>query len=399
MTAVTPKPKLKFILRRWVQRIHLATTLFFGVFIVLEILSGTLLMFKPELEALLHPKLYHVTPGPTVTIAEALKHIQASNPTFKVDGLDTPVKTGNVYRFYNQDYTALHVDPGTGQANGLDNGRDILDWLFDLHYSFFMPGDRPGPESPFSETWGRFSVGVIGVLLVLMLLTGLVLWWPGIKSRGSAFKLRRNNRFAWNYSIHKLIGVIVAVPLLVITLVMLPYSFGDYSKPVLAFLQIPRIPYPETSSSTSTGKPLSLDELGKKAEALLPGSRLISVYTYDSERSQDPSLPVNVTLTAGYDGALGTGDWGGNVNVQLDRYSGKVLAFQDTREFPFLAQAIDGQLWMGIHMGTWGGWTTRILEFVISIAGIYLAWTGIRQWWIKQHSRYKNRGRRLNLRF
>lgn len=398
MATVTAKLKFNHTLRPWVQRIHLVTTLFFGVFIVLEIFSGTLLMFRPELEALLHPKLYHVTPGSTVAIAEVLKHIQAWNPTFKVNGVSTPVLTGNVYRFYDKNYTALHVDPGTGQVNGLDSGRDILDWLFDLHYSFFMPGGRPGAEGPFSETWGRFSVGVIGVLLVLMLLTGLVLWWPEIKRRVPNFKLRRNNRFAWNYSIHKMIGVIVAIPLLVITLVMLPYSFGDYSEPVLAFLQVPRIQYPESSSATTTGKLLSLDELANKAEALLPGSRLISVFTYDGERSEDPSLPVDVTLTAGYDGALGTGDWGGNVNVQLDRYSGEVLAFQDTREFPFLAQAIDSQLWMGIHMGTWGGWTTRILEFLISIAGIYLAWTGIRQWWIKRHIRRKNRGRQLDLR-
>lgn len=194
---MTPKkPKLKFILRRVVQRIHLLTTLFFGMFIVLEILSGTLLLFRPELETLLHPKLYHVTPGPTVSITEALKHIQAWNPRFKVDGLDTPVKTGNVYRFYDQDSTVLHVDPGTGQVNGLDTGKDILDWLFDLHYSFFMPGNRPGAGSPFSETWGRFSVGVIGVLLILMLLTGLVLWWLGIKRSVPAFRLRRNTRFA-----------------------------------------------------------------------------------------------------------------------------------------------------------------------------------------------------------
>lgn len=188
-----------------------------------------------------------------------------------------------------------------------------------------------------------------------------------------------------------MIGVIEAVPLLVITLVMLPYSFGNYSEPVLAFLMIPRIQYPESFSPTTTGKPLSLDELANKAEALVPDSRLISIYTSNSERAEDPSLPVDVALTAGYDGALGTGDWGGNVNVQLNRYSGEVLAFQDTREFPFLAQAIDSQLYIGIHMGTWGGWTTRILEFVICIAGIYLAWTGIQQWWIKRHIRRKNR--------
>lgn len=34
-----------------------------------------------------------------------------------------------------------------------------------------------------------------------------------------------------------------------------------------------------------------------------------------------------------------------------------------------------------------GGWTTRILEFLISIAALYLPWTGIRQWWIKHKVR------------
>ncbi|MEH2250288.1 MAG: PepSY-associated TM helix domain-containing protein [Nostoc sp.] len=285
--------------------------------------------------------------------------------------------------------STVFIDPGTGQINGLADVSDILDWIFSLHFSFFLPG---GSDGPLSETWGRFSVGVIGGLLVLMLLTGLVLWWPGIKRRLAAFRVRRNNSFVWNYSIHKLIGVIVAIPLLVMTLVMLPYSFGNYSQPVLNFLHIPEMNPPQIMSSRSSppktnGEPLSFDQLVNKAIAAAPGSQFISICTYNNERKTNPNLPVDATLTTGYDGALGTGAWGGNVSLQLDRYSGEVLNFQDARESPFLAQAIHGQLWMGIHMGTWGGWTTRILEFLISIAALYLPWTGIRQWWIKQKVR------------
>lgn len=390
MTASTQPKRVRIKVRPLIQKIHLWTTLIVGLFIVAEILSGTLLMFRPELEPLVYSRLYKATPG-DAPLEESLNAIRTAYPDYSVEGLELPIATHGPHRFFAVSTGEggdlnVFVDPGTGQINGhqLEEG-GIFGWLLVFHRNLFI-----SDNAFFEESYmGYILVGFIGIALLLMLTTGFFLWWPGLKRWAVAFVVRNKSTYIRTYDLHKLIGLVTLIPLTLITLVMLPYSFGGESVDnTLAAIGWPRGVFPDELLSTETGQPsLSLDELIVKAEALIPGSQATrSYFVFD-----DPTAAANITLTAGYDPSRGTGLWEGNVEVYLDRYTGESLFVNDTREWPFAAQTIDSNMWMGIHMATWGGMTTRILETLVGIAALYLAWTGIRQWWLKRTMRLKQK--------
>ncbi|MGL4610696.1 MAG: PepSY-associated TM helix domain-containing protein [Trueperaceae bacterium] len=393
MTASTQPKRVRIKVRPLIQKIHLWTTLIVGLFIVAEILSGTLLMFRPELEPLVYSRLYKATPG-DAPLEDAKNSVTATYADYSVEGVDLPITTHGPYRFYLYHPDTGHelsvfVDPGTGQINGdISEEGGIFGWLFVFHRNLFISDNAFYEESYM----GYILVGFIGIALLLMLMTGFFLWWPGLKRWAVAFVVRNKSTYIRTYDLHKLIGLVTLIPLTVVTLVMLPYSFeGEGVDNTLAAINWPRGTEDEEVYSTGTGQPsLSLDELIAKAEALIPDSQATDTYfIFD-----DPTAAAYISLTAGYNPSRGTGLWEGNVHVYLDRYTGEALFVNDTRKWPFAAQTIDSNMWMGIHMGTWGGVTTRILETLVGIAALYLAWTGIRQWWLKRTMRLKQKHQR-----
>lgn len=92
----------------------------------------------------------------------------------------------------------LLFDPYTGAYLGhaLPAGWRLTTWLLDLHDNLLAGGT------------GRAVNGVGAVLLVLLSLTGAVVWWPGLSSwrRGLLVDMRANWR-RFNWSLHSALGV------------------------------------------------------------------------------------------------------------------------------------------------------------------------------------------------
>ena len=65
---------------------------------------------------------------------------------------------------------------------------------------------------------GEDMVAWLAVGFIVVLLTGFYLWyWPGVRRWATAFVIRRGRgRFAFHMSVHKVVGLVVWMPLLVI---------------------------------------------------------------------------------------------------------------------------------------------------------------------------------------
>jgi len=61
-----------------------------GIFIVLIGLTGSLLVFEPEINSMLHPNLYKVTEGEKVTYQQALQIVSEAHPKGQIDRVYTP---------------------------------------------------------------------------------------------------------------------------------------------------------------------------------------------------------------------------------------------------------------------------------------------------------------------
>jgi uncharacterized iron-regulated membrane protein len=379
-----PKPTspLRLVLRylqprAWIQFVHLWTSLLLGTVVLAIMLSGTLLMFRAELEPIIYRDLYRVSSGSPVRLDEVIEAVQKAFPKVFVEDLELPAMTHGAIRVNVKDFTGpsgrVFVDPNSGKVNGFQAaGSSLFDWLVLLHTKLFWDA---GYYS------GNRLVGYVGLALVLMLLTGLVLWIPRITQWRHAFALRRKNAFIWNHDVHKLVGLLVMIPLLAIISVIFPTTFYQDANNALTAIGYPRGAGAELRPYKS-GAPATLEQLVRTAESIEAGAQAVRV---------KPGSETKVRISSRDDVSRNSGKYQGDLEITLGRDNGRIITVEDTRKWGVLARAIDSPLRLGIHMGTWGGWITRLLEFMVSIGTLCLAWTGVRQWWIKRGLRRKSR--------
>ncbi len=374
------------LLRSLIQLIHLWTTFLVGIFLLIVVLSGTLLLFRPELEPVFYPSLYRVTSGESLGINAAYSNFLKAYPNnnYELLQIELPAMTHGAYRFKINALSEaqsgeVFVDPTTAKINGfMVEDSSVFAWLLLVHRRLLIPNSYPVSESYIGFT----VVGLIGLVFVLMLVTGLILWFPKINQWRHALALRRKNAFIWNYDVHKLIGILTLVPLLVIVSIALPKSFWNQANDALASINWTRGKPEQFFAFAGNGTPKSLDELIQSAEKSVQGARAVKIKIAD---------PSQITINAGYDPSRGSGRYEGNVTVAIDRFTGKILGQTDTRKWSLAAQVVDSPMNMAVHAGTWGGIMTRLLEFLIGLGTVYMAWTGVRQWWLKRTKRIAQR--------
>ncbi len=363
--------------RAWVQFVHLWVSLIVGLGIVVLVFTGSLLMFRPELEPLLYSNLYKVSSGQPVPLTKILETIKSVYPNYEVDALELPTMTKGAIRAAviaksDESDGKVFIDPNSGKINGFQaENSSLFDLLLAFHKRFLINANAPQPQSNYGNT----AVGMVGMVFLFLLLTGLVLWFPKLTAWKNAFQLRRKNAFVWNYDSHKLIGIVVLVPLIASISIILPSAVYKQAHEWMDAVSFPRAPDPVRKFSFASGQPADLDAQVKIAENFEAGARAVRVKL--------GSLNI-VRLSTVNDTSRDTGKYQGDLELSISENSGAIVTVRDTRTWGLLARAVDSSLYMGVHAGTWGGWVTRLMMFLVALGAIYLAWSGTRQWWLKR---------------
>jgi uncharacterized iron-regulated membrane protein len=240
---------------------------------------------------------------------------------------------------------------------------------------------------------GRVVVGVGGIAMLVVTLTGLYLWWPALGRWASALRLRlRRGAYLVHYDLHNLLGVVslplVAVLALTGTL-MIFYDAGERltyallpgtraSSPRKAEYRLPRLSAPRP--------PLSADRLLALGATALPGARAYTLY-----RSGSDEHPSYV--------AVRRGRWDvrpnlGSSRVFLDHRTGDVVGVFDLAAAS-AADRVNPTWVMALHFGTAGGRLLQLVYFVVGgLVPVALLVTGVAQWWMKRRRRAQRTARR-----
>jgi uncharacterized iron-regulated membrane protein len=194
------RPQTLF-LRKAIFQIHLWTGLMLALYVVVISLSGSILVYRSDLEVLFAPKPRLVAPGATLLSEDELSAAaQRMFPQYQVREVHfaaVPNQAADVELTRNGKTRKELLNPYTGEDLGyaVPAGFRFTDWLLDFHDNLLG-----GPT-------GRRVNGVAGALVVLSGLTGLVIWWPGIR------RWRRNLlldlRSGWRqttWSLHSVFG-------------------------------------------------------------------------------------------------------------------------------------------------------------------------------------------------
>jgi uncharacterized iron-regulated membrane protein len=233
----------------------------------------------------------------------------------------------------------------------------LMSWLYELHMHLLV-GDT-----------GLLIVGWGGLATLLLLITGVVSWWPrGSWRKALAFKrnavsLRRLR------DLHKLGGLWSLPLLLLLVLTGVCLALPTVKDQVFAALIDAPEQVPQPLSSQTTGLQVSVSAALAAAQAALPESELAFI-DVPGAGAEPFRLRVQV---AGDPHRRFPGSF-----IFVDQYSGQVLAVHDVSQGNSATQV--GKWIRPIHDGSIAGLSTRVLAIVLGLLPTAMLITGLLFW-------------------
>lgn len=363
---------LKRKLRQPTLILHRYAGIIAGILLIVIGLTGSALVFSEELDRILNPQLLHVVPqNKRVSLETVLNTVREAHPDLKAHRVIVPQKPDGVYAVMmespREEYTNVYVNPYSGTILGSRPFKQTLGgFLIELHINLF------------AGNLGAKVVGFSGVLLLLLSITGAILW-SGWKRLTLGFKIRwRSPSRLVNYDIHKVVGISSLIFLTTIAFTGAAMTFYETADPVINWIaRTPLPPNPPTSQLVADATPITIDEVLRNADAALPGAETTKIFP-----AKTSEAAVNVWKKFPQDAQPY-----GSSYVYLDQYNGTVLQVDN-----FFKAPLNKQIWDRIyllHIGTYGGLITRVLYVFIGFTPIVLFITGLVLWrqrqWHKAH--------------
>lgn len=357
-------------------QIHLWTGLATGAYALSIGLSGAVLMFRGDLQARAYPQLFASRP-PGAPLAEpgvVIASLERGFPGYRFSGIDYPNHRRGTFLAYlakGDELRTVFLDPVSGRIIGELPHDGWIQRLQDLH-SNFLAGQR-----------GYMLNGIGASCLLVMCVSGLVIWWPGISRVRQAFTvhLRRGwKRVVWE--LHGTAAIWTVVLLLIWSVSGIYFSFPVSFRNAVERV-MPLTPYVSLQSGPTGSRPAPAPaDLLRRARARMPGAEVARIGVPSFERGT-----YSVTLAGE---RHGDGDSTDEVTMYFDRYTGAELAVIDRRG----RTAGDVFLtWLGrLHVGNFGGTPVKLVWFTAGLVFPLLFTTGTIMWWHRKGIRYRDSG-------
>lgn len=388
------------------RKIHLWLSVPFGLIITLVCFSGAMLVFENEANEWFRRDLYYVetVKGSPLPMDKLLEKVATTLPdSVAVTGVSISSDPGRAYQvsLSKPRRASLYVDQYTGEVKGKSERSGFFMFMFRMH-RWLLDSMNPGNEGIF---WGKMIVGVSTLLLVFVLISGIVIWWPRTrKALKNSLKITATKgwkRF-W-YDLHVAGGMYALIFLLAMALTGLTWSFPWYRT---AFYKVFGVEVQQraaqgheqksdaqkrnTKLAAHREKKREGNEVRKGERSRRPENNHSDMYSvtspfvywqeiYDKLRRQNPEYK-QISISSGT--ASVSFNRFGNQRAS-DRYSFNTDNGEFTETSLYQHQDKSGKIrgWIySVHVGNWGGMFTRILTFIAALLGSALPLTGYYLW-------------------
>jgi uncharacterized iron-regulated membrane protein len=376
---------------RWIRltrRIHLVIALAIGFHFALIATTGALFLFEGELKAWSQARRGWTATKGDVGPERCAAAIADAYPAWDGAWLQFPTKETPFYSAFVEDgsdafWTDVFVDPGTGRLVGSVSNlswsvEGVLQVAIQLHIRLCA-----------GET-GRRVVDWSVTLLLVELLTGLFLWWPGRQRLRAAFRVRwQASRFLLLYDSHRLSGVLAAPWLLIMVLTGLLWAFPSVMVPLAYWCCGERPPKEfrnhESQDASAEERlseeatPISLQTIVERVRMREPDVLIRSIHrpaadsrylTVQATRRDEPETTLSFRCDRG-DATI--------AEMKAEHPGERSIATRLTNEWAH-----------SLHYGNFGGLPTKLLYLAACLAvdGLYM--TGITMWLLKRRKRKRS---------
>lgn len=361
------------------RKIHLWLSVPFGLVITLICFSGAMLVFEDEVNEWSRRDLYYVktVEESPLPMDKLLEKVAATLPdSVSVTGVSISSDSGRAYQvsLSKPRRASLYVDQYTGEMKGKSERSGFFMFMFRMH-RWLLDSMNPGNEGIF---WGKMIVGVSTLLLVFILISGIVIWWPRTrKALKNSLKITATKgwRRFW-YDLHVAGGIYALIFLLAMALTGLTWSFPWYRT---AFYKVFGV---EVQQRAAQGHEQKSDAQKRDTKLVAHREKKPFAYwqeVYDKLRRQNPGYK-QISISSGT--ASVSFNRFGNQRAS-DRYSFHTDNGEFTETSLYQHQDKSGKIhgWIySVHVGSWGGMFTRILAFIAALIGAALPLTGYYLW-------------------
>ncbi len=381
-------------MKKAIGAIHLWLGMISGLVVFIISITGCIYVFEKELKTWLYASRETIAvPGQATkkTVAELLEVAQ------RAAGKDHRIQTITVSAIPDQTYSfrpeqirnakafthfgeivynhRFYLNPYTGEVVKNEN----------TAYEFFTVVLRLHRNLLINRSVGKMIIGISTIIFVVMLLSGIVLWWPKNKSAA-----RQRVWFRWkdstklkrkNYDLHNILGFYSLFVLMVIALTGLVFSFTWFENSIQwianrgAATLKPKTLFSDTTQVDSL---MPIDKILFKVAALHPGAHAFTINLPDKAGDV-----VRVTIQS----------------TEHIRYNRKQYQFDQYTGIQLQASGFDAlntgeklsAMNYDIHVGSILGFPGKVLAFFASLIAATLPVTGFAVWWGRKKKKSKRR--------
>lgn len=362
--------------KQFFRQLHMLLGLASGLVVFIVGITGCCWVFQEEITHWIDGDRSVPTQElPFISLTKAKEIAQAIHPDKTIHGtLIKHAKDPIEVIFYEAEpefYQSVYLNPYTGEVLDQKDHRAGFFWfVLRGHLYLWLP-----------QSIGTHVMSYGTMIFVIMLITGIVLWWPkNKKARKQRFKFNWKPKTKWkrkNFDLHSVVGFYVSALALVISFSGLIMAFGwIYYMTYLSWGgdKAPQFIIPNNETAVEEGAQLTsrIDELYPLLVKQFPNHESME---FHYPHADSASIYVEVSHQAG---VYYNSDY-----RFYDQYTLKEVATPGIYGTYAHASLADKVIRMNydIHVGAIGGITGKIIAFIVSLIAASLPVTGFLLWW------------------
>ncbi|UFU01301.1 PepSY domain-containing protein [Radiobacillus kanasensis] len=361
-----------------VWRWHFYAGIIFAPFLIILAFSGSVYLFKPQIESILYQDQYYVQEEGSTTLSPSsqISKVKEAYPNGTVTSIkfyDEPSRTTEIGVSENGQIYSVFVNPYNGELTGRINNEERFTEIFKKIHSELLVGGT------IANRW----VELTACWAFILLITGLYMWWPRNKSSiwGTVLpRLNKKGRTFWR-DMHAVPAFWLSTFILILITTGLTWSgvVGEQIK--------------NLASSTNTGYPPFATIFAEKPESIVKTKDIAENVPWATENLAVPSSAVNgyvplavddisyiasnedisqpyaIYMPQGEKGVftISTDDTSpkDSATLHVDQYTGSILSDVRFDDYGIMAKGIS--VGIALHEGRLFGLANQIIGLIVCI--------------------------------
>lgn len=350
--------------------LHLWLGLASGIIVVILGITGCILVFEQEIRSLSSPWLHVEKPakGTYLPPSALYKEVKKALPEKEIRSVWYHGANRTAHFSINDSDSMIYVNPYTAQIVAMVNYEDFFHEIDEGHRHLWLP-----------ENIGRPIVGWATFIFFILLITGLILWWPKNLKKSNvdkSFKVKWKAKFKRvNYDLHNVFGFysLLLALLMAITGLIMSFSWfnssmywltgGDTNKPKQK---------EEIFEPSKLPMLVQVDKIWRKVQDEIAVDNKDQIIVSFPDHGDDP-IYVCTDMVNGHWRDL----YFNQADLSFTNSTGKRMG-----DLPFADKV--RKLNYTLHVGAFAGLFSKTIYFLASLICASLPITGFYIWWGKK---------------